>query len=1136
MKKDYSVLYLVLIFFLCLNFNIISQVIAWSVDYPLTSVGDGPLGLEVDSLGNTFLLVQKWTYSYSGVDYFLIKYDINGNLVWSASYNDTTANVFVQAMAMTKDKFDNLYICGEVQRLYGSGVDAFLIKYSMSGNELWRTEYNSGNDSSYEEKFNDLCVDENANIYVTGHACDIETNNYQVLTAKYGTNGNLNWISFINQFHPICNPNGRKIAVDIAGNTFIAADTNSVNMIVKYDPGGNILQSISILPHENLRDIEIDSDGNLVAIFSSAFGVKKYDNNLVLLWEAPFYTDAANPDILLDENNNIFIGDRFKTARIDPSGVIIWQNNVPGTSLGWGKYGEFYSANDSVYNINPVDGGKIWAITTLPQLNATQFLRVSRDGNILFSKLGEITINSYEVRTSKILPDLEITKPSKGELFISGNVDTIKWTGGSANQMIYIEYSTDGGNTWPGIVDLHIPADSGKWPWDVPDDLLGRHSLLRIVDHSGNEILAISDTFKIKPYIITRVDQNGEYVKYDINTDRWGFGNYRNDVWPSSWWYGRFDYNNGLDPFSQRPYNQLIADSTFYEAFQFDFPDWPAFVRAFGTDACYWYVPLGRYRSTAVLRWKAFSKIWGGSCFGIAAANALAFQYKDEFINKYPDFTSFVYPINIQPADTTVIPVITELFTHQSGNPSIQNDISGNGLKNPTQTIEDLKEMLKKDNTPIRTITMINQSGSGGHTILAYKLKQDEYYENIYYVYVYDNAYPNLLNARIVVDTSHNAGIGLWDPEYAYNDWGGEKGFYLEVTSHLYFSNATLSKVSQDKLPFILSEEELIIETIKETSIVIKDNLGNKTGYINNEVLSEIPGSMPLMIKNGSESPPYGYYLPTDNYSIVMNNFLEDTLNTFFFTGNKSFEYERYGATETQTDRLFFDGGVSVTNPDNESKTIKLLNIVSDTTQMEDRLFVVRHLDLLQNDSVKIENLDNDKLKLISYGSAKDYGIGLEYTSESNFGLFGHLNIELSANTTHTFIPNWSDITNSDLTILVDIENNGTIDDTLYLQNQVTSVGNDQGSLIPTEYKLEQNYPNPFNNSTVIKYSTLKAGVVTLKIYNEIGEEVTTLVNEVKQPGNYEVTFITEKLSSGVYFYQIRAGDFVDTKKMILLR
>jgi hypothetical protein len=89
-------------------------------------------------------------------------------------------------------------------------------------------------------------------------------------------------------------------------------------------------------------------------------------------------------------------------------------------------------------------------------------------------------------------------------------------------------------------------------------------------------------------------------------------------------------------------------------------------------------------------------------------------------------------------------------------------------------------------------------------------------------------------------------------------------------------------------------------------------------------------------------------------------------------------------------------------------------------------------------------------------------------------------------------------------------------------------------------FSLEQNYPNPFNPTTNIKFQIAEEGFVTLKVYDVLGNEIATLLNEKKAAGEYEVEFsgnlINQALTSGIYFYQLRAGNFVETKKMILLK
>lgn len=89
---------------------------------------------------------------------------------------------------------------------------------------------------------------------------------------------------------------------------------------------------------------------------------------------------------------------------------------------------------------------------------------------------------------------------------------------------------------------------------------------------------------------------------------------------------------------------------------------------------------------------------------------------------------------------------------------------------------------------------------------------------------------------------------------------------------------------------------------------------------------------------------------------------------------------------------------------------------------------------------------------------------------------------------------------------------------------------------LPTAFDLRQNYPNPFNPSTVIEYDIPKASFVTLKIYNILGQEVVTLVNEEQMPGRYVTRFNGTSVASGVYFYRLTAGNFVTTKKMLFLK
>ena len=101
------------------------------------------------------------------------------------------------------------------------------------------------------------------------------------------------------------------------------------------------------------------------------------------------------------------------------------------------------------------------------------------------------------------------------------------------------------------------------------------------------------------------------------------------------------------------------------------------------------------------------------------------------------------------------------------------------------------------------------------------------------------------------------------------------------------------------------------------------------------------------------------------------------------------------------------------------------------------------------------------------------------------------------------------------------------------IYNAVLAVNNQQ---VPVKYELAQNYPNPFNPITRIKYSVPKQSFVIIKIFDILGREVKTLVNEIRTAGSYEVDFNASYLASGVYFYRMESGDFTDVKKLVLLK
>jgi hypothetical protein len=112
---------------------------------------------------------------------------------------------------------------------------------------------------------------------------------------------------------------------------------------------------------------------------------------------------------------------------------------------------------------------------------------------------------------------------------------------------------------------------------------------------------------------------------------------------------------------------------------------------------------------------------------------------------------------------------------------------------------------------------------------------------------------------------------------------------------------------------------------------------------------------------------------------------------------------------------------------------------------------------------------------------------------------------------------------------------------TLGIAEIVTAVNEETEAELPDDFKLSQNYPNPFNPRTVVEYSVSKRSQVLIEVYNIIGQRIKTLVDEDKSAGLYRVTWDGadtngQRVASGVYFYRYKAGEFVETKKMLLLK
>ena len=104
------------------------------------------------------------------------------------------------------------------------------------------------------------------------------------------------------------------------------------------------------------------------------------------------------------------------------------------------------------------------------------------------------------------------------------------------------------------------------------------------------------------------------------------------------------------------------------------------------------------------------------------------------------------------------------------------------------------------------------------------------------------------------------------------------------------------------------------------------------------------------------------------------------------------------------------------------------------------------------------------------------------------------------------------------------------------ISNLISSIETVTDNTIPTEFSLDQNYPNPFNPTTIIQFALPVKTLVSIKLYDALGREVRSLLNKEMEPGIYKLHLDARELASGIYFYQIQANNFIQTRKMLIIK
>lgn len=186
-------------------------------------------------------------------------------------------------------------------------------------------------------------------------------------------------------------------------------------------------------------------------------------------------------------------------------------------------------------------------------------------------------------------------------------------------------------------------------------------------------------------------------------------------------------------------------------------------------------------------------------------------------------------------------------------------------------------------------------------------------------------------------------------------------------------------------------------------------------------------------------------------------------------------------------------------------------------------------------DSLSINDTTSHSMYIINSGN-KSLTIDSITVSDGHFTLVNYLTQVEAYSAVKTLISFIPDSAQSYEAVVKVYSGGGFKQIELSGEGKNSTVNTVDESSLPARFSLSQNYPNPFNPVTIIRFSTAERQFVSLRVYDVLGSEIATLISDVKNAGNYEISFDAVNIPSGVYFYKLQAGNFVETKKMMLLK
>ncbi|MEL7167811.1 MAG: T9SS type A sorting domain-containing protein [Bacteroidota bacterium] len=797
---------------------------------------------------------------------------------------------------------------------------------------------------------------------------------------------------------------------------------------------------------------------------------------------------------------------------------------------------------------------------------------VSADGSVIVG-YGTNPSGDREAWRAEVPRSIAVTYPNSDVLVPAGEPTTLRWTRPSsvAPVDVYLlpdTLSLDGGPPpEPFLVAGGVAADSLVWtfPGTYPDAFFSRAARIAVVDAQNATIADTSAFFRVRPYHLVRLSDDGSfYVPYEVEQHGWTFANTQDEFFPESWYAfdPQFNYFGGEDPFTSLPYDPAFALPP-ANGRNVVFPDWPAFARAFGTDAVYVDLDPGvaaTHSDAALTAWGSAhgGDTWGGSCSGLATSELLAFALRDDFGSRYPAIGP-VETLATVPMSTSVREAVNELFAHQYGAEYSDNFEAAAGL-DPRTVLALLQARLLDDDPAVAgTLNLFDvQTCSplavdGGHAVVPYRLERDADLPGLWVVYVHDSNEPDNEDLVVAIDANANRwSYGGFDPA-----WGGACGLFLgdpvvdfltEATPNFLVPSAPAAALQDAAQQNAALQDDarqtvvpLFVGTTPGVEVALSNGVGT-IGYDGTGMTNSLVGARPQVPLVGGPAPPYGYTVPHGTYTLTLGDAPADRLAATFIDdgAGRLTSYDRRDASPSHTDRFVYDpiGGPDesprLTLGGDAPRSVHVRTVLA--TANGERTLDVRDLRLTPTDSASVavpDGSDGPRLVIENAGAATTYTVRLREAAPEGAALF-IADVELEAGATHTVRGTWGQLGREPAVLEVDLDSDGVAEETRPLANQVANEDRAPGQ--PTAPQLAAVFPNPAASHATLRFGLSSPGRAELAVYDLLGRRVAVLAEGPHAAGWHDATLDAVELPSGVYVARLVTDSTVQTRSFTLIR